>query len=165
MAALGQTSALKSLGLLEKVKYVGGISGGKLRVRVRVRVCVYTVPVTFLICKNSAHILFIFCTYVQWLNDHHSFVLYDVMTGAWATIVISYAQNITNVKNFLGEIIQPEDISMNVLEQMDRTCARRLANSDLAAIVLGLLKEHSALSVAEAWAAAIQIMYLGASFL
>lgn len=91
--------------------------------------------------------------------------MYDVITGAWATIVMTYAQNVTKVKNFLGEIIQPEDISMDVLEQMDRTCARRLANSDLAAIVLGLLKEHSALSVAEAWAAAIQIMYLGAPLL
>ena len=93
--------------------------------------------------------------------------MYDVNVtiGAWATIVMTYAQNVTNVKNFLGKIIQPEDISMDVLEQMDRTCARRLANSDLAAIVLGLLKEHSALSVAEAWAAAIQIMYLGASSL
>ena len=99
------------------------------------------------------------------MNDHHSFVLFDVTTGAWATIVMTYAQNVTNVQKFLGEIIPPGDISMDVLEQMDHMCARRLANSDLAAIVLGLLKEHSALSVAEAWAAAIQIMYLGASLL
>lgn len=54
---------------------------------------------------------------------------------------------------------------MSILGQIDQTCARRLANSDLAAIVLGLLKEHSAISVADAWAAAIQIMYLGASLL
>ena len=78
---------------------------------------------------------------------------------------MTYAQNVTDAKKFLGEIIQPEDISMSILERIDQTCARRLANSDLAAIVLGLLREHSAISVADAWAAAIQIMYLGASLL
>ena len=92
-------------------------------------------------------------------------MLHEITTGAWATIVLTYAQNVTNIKKFLGEIIQPEDINMNVLELIDYACARRLANSDLAAIVLGLLKDRSAISVAEAWAAAIQIMYLGASLI
>ena len=89
----------------------------------------------------------------------------ETVTGAWATIVMTYAQNVANATKFLGNIIPPEDITMDVLQEMDHTCARRLANADLAATVLGLLKEHSAESVAEAWAAAIQIMYLGASLL
>ena len=57
VAALGQTSALQSLGLLGKIKYIGGISGG--RFRFRVRVCLFAVPVSFLICEYFVYILYV----------------------------------------------------------------------------------------------------------
>lgn len=81
--------------------------------------------------------------------------------GSWATIVVTYAQNVKNVTKFLGEIIPPEEINPKILERMDEECARRFAGSDLFNTALGLLKMGVVECVAEAWAAAIQIMYLG----
>lgn len=62
---------------------------------------------------------------------------------------------------FLCDIISPEEINPKVLERMDHECARRLAGADLFNTALDLLKKGEVECVAEAWAAAIQIMYLG----
>ena len=82
-------------------------------------------------------------------------------TGSWATAVITYAQNVRNVTEFLCDIISPEQINPKMLERMDHECARRLAGADLFNTALDLLKKGEVECVAEAWAAAIQIMYLG----
>ena len=44
---------------------------------------------------------------------------------------------------------------------MDKECARKYASADMVEITLQILKERSVESVADAWAAAIQVMYLG----
>ena len=48
-----------------------------------------------------------------------------------------------------------------MLGEMDKECVRRLASDDLIGIALGMFKERSVDTVAEAWAAAVQVMYLG----
>jgi hypothetical protein len=70
---------------------------------------------------------------------------------------------VRNVTEFLCDVISPEDINPKILEQMDHQCARRLAGADLFNTAVDLLKKGVVECVAEAWAAAIQIMYLGTS--
>lgn len=132
MAALGQISALNQLGLLGKIKYIGGISGGK---------------------KSSGSTT---------LEDALIYILWPFCSiGSWATIVVTYAQNINNVEKFLCPIIPPEEINPKILGMIDHECVRRFAADDLIEIALELLKERAADSVAEAWAGAVQVMYLG----
>jgi hypothetical protein len=70
---------------------------------------------------------------------------------------------VRNVTAFLCDVISPEEINPKMLEQMDHECARRLAGADLFNTAIDLLKKGVVECVAEAWAAAVQIMYLGTS--
>ena len=74
---------------------------------------------------------------------------------------MTYAQNVSNVRKFLGDVIQPEEINRAGLDEMDPGCARKFAGDDLVAIILWMLKNRIVESIAEAWAAALQVMYLG----
>ena len=93
--------------------------------------------------------------------DIFIYSLYLNNEGAWATAVATYAQNINDINKFLCDIIPPENINPKILEQMDQECARKYASADMVEITLQILKERSVDSVADAWAAAIQVMYLG----
>lgn len=75
--------------------------------------------------------------------------------------VVTYAQNVTDIERFLGDIIQPQQINREELNKMNPECARKFAGADLVAIILWMLKNRVVESVAEAWAAALQVMYLG----
>ena len=69
----------------------------------------------------------------------------------------------TDIKKFLGEIVEPQNINREELNKMNSECARKYAGGDLVAIILWMLKNRIVESVAEAWAAALQVMYLGES--
>jgi hypothetical protein len=75
--------------------------------------------------------------------------------------VVTYAQNVTDIKEFLGDIVQPQNINRDILNRMNSECARKFASADLVAIIVWMLKNRIVESVAEAWAAALQVMYLG----
>mmetsp|Transcript_13113 Transcript_13113/g.12707 ORF Transcript_13113/g.12707 Transcript_13113/m.12707 type:complete len:569 (-) Transcript_13113:163-1869(-) len=80
--------------------------------------------------------------------------------GAWATIIVSYAQNIKNVRDFLCDIIEPENINIKVLETMNHECIRQFASDNLIQIAFEKFKNGDVETIAEAWSAAIQVMYL-----
>jgi hypothetical protein len=92
--------------------------------------------------------------------DVHIDISIYIHTGAWAPIIVSYAQNIKNMKDFLCEAIQPEKIDYNNLEDMKDECIRRFASSNLLQIAIEKLANSEVDFIADAWYAATQAMYL-----
>lgn len=80
--------------------------------------------------------------------------------GAWATSTFSYVQNVEDDDIFLGEILQPENFSLENLKKMDDRCARRLANTDLTTLGLKAWHRGEVDSVAGAWAYGVTKAYL-----
>jgi hypothetical protein len=83
-----------------------------------------------------------------------------VSGGAWATIVYTYAQNVSNDSTFLGRILPPDSININSLKGMNQQCARRLAHNEFIAPAIEALKKGTAKTLPEAWTIAIQSAYL-----
>lgn len=80
--------------------------------------------------------------------------------GAWATTAYSFAQNVTNDMDLLGEILMPHDITPSALKEMDPTCLRALASADLTFIGLKAYTEAIVNTPSDAWAYGVQMTYL-----
>lgn len=80
--------------------------------------------------------------------------------GAWATTVFSYTQNQVDDETFLGPILMPEELSEEILQQMDPKCARSFAAGDFVPIMLRAFEEKKVDTFADAWAYATQEVYL-----
>lgn len=82
-----------------------------------------------------------------------------VSGGSWATVVFSFKQVDVDDATFLGEILLPEEISMEKLEKMSPDCARALANCDFVKVTLEAVKSGVANTLADGWAHATQELY------
>jgi hypothetical protein len=80
--------------------------------------------------------------------------------GSWATMVFSFAQNITSDDILLGPILGPETISQENLQIMDPRCARSLAAANFTLIALQARIDDVTGDIGDAWCYATAKVYL-----
>ena len=80
--------------------------------------------------------------------------------GSWATTTYTYNQNrsLSDI-DFLGDILNPEEMTSRNLKHMDEFCARSFTNTNMMKIALDDMKHNDA-SQAESWRTACQQVYL-----
>lgn len=80
--------------------------------------------------------------------------------GAWATMSYVYAQHTTDDQILLGDIIPPEEITVDRLNQMDPRCLRYNTYKNLTLVALeGYAKDKEA-GIAAAWVYGVSKTYL-----
>ena len=80
--------------------------------------------------------------------------------GAWAAIVYTYVQNISDDEIFLCSIISPENINYNNLQIMNTNCVRNLSSQEVIPIAINAWKNGIVDTIAESWSYAISKVYL-----
>ena len=80
--------------------------------------------------------------------------------GAWAAIVYTYVQTISDDEIFLCSITSPENIHYNNLQIMNTNCVRNLSSQEVVPIALNAWKNGIVDTIAESWSYAISKVYL-----
>lgn len=80
--------------------------------------------------------------------------------GGWVTMTYSWAQNVVSEEVFLGPVVNPEDFSMNKLNEMDKSCARSYTDKVLALEAYKDWKTGIAPTLADAYATSFGRIYM-----
>lgn len=70
--------------------------------------------------------------------------------GAWFTMSYTYSREAVSDDIFLGPIVNPENFTPEVLQDMDPQCMRRVTSGDFVPAMLKEMKEKH-IGMAEAW--------------
>eukprot|EP01031_Cornospumella_fuschlensis_P041033 gene41033-50056_t len=80
--------------------------------------------------------------------------------GAWATMVYTYAQHSSDDNVLLGPILQPSEITVDKLNQMDPRCVRSFTAKNLTLVALNAYSKGEVPDIFSAWAYGVQTLYL-----
>mmetsp|Transcript_14616 Transcript_14616/g.49504 ORF Transcript_14616/g.49504 Transcript_14616/m.49504 type:complete len:565 (+) Transcript_14616:92-1786(+) len=80
--------------------------------------------------------------------------------GSWGTSVFSFQQRTSDVDTFLGPVMQPADMSLESLEEVDEDCGRGWITEDLATIALQAYKNGTVDTLAQMWQYGVQAVYM-----
>lgn len=80
--------------------------------------------------------------------------------GAWATTTFSYSQRKVDDSVLLGKVLQPSELTVQRLREMDPNCIRGLTDADLIKTGYEAWHNKTVAGVSDAWAYGVSKVYL-----